>query len=136
MLHGLGREFGATTGRARRCGWFDAVATHYASMINGIDEIAITNLDGLDQVNPIKICVAYRLNAKRLTVPPSDAGQFDNCEPIYETMPGWKRPITSAKKFTDLPVQARNYVRRISDLTGARLSMISVGPSRNQTIFL
>ena len=136
MLHALGREFGATTGRARRCGWFDAVATHYATMINGIDELAITNLDGLDEVDPIKICVAYRLNGKRLTVPPSDATQFDNCEPIYETMPGWKRSITGAKKFADLPVQARNYVRRISALTGARLSMISVGPSRNQTIFL
>jgi adenylosuccinate synthase len=136
MLHALGREFGATTGRARRCGWFDAVATHYATMINGIDELAITNLDGLDEVDPIRICVGYRLNGKRLAVPPSDATQLDNCEPIYETMPGWNRSITDAKKFSDLPVQARNYVRRISGLTGARLSMISVGPSRNQTIFV
>ncbi|HEY4282703.1 MAG TPA: adenylosuccinate synthase [Chthoniobacterales bacterium] len=136
MLHGLGREFGATTGRARRCGWFDAVATHYATMINGIDELAITNLDGLDELDPIRIGVGYRLNGKRLMVPPSDATQLDNCEPIYETMPGWKRDITAAKKFSDLPVQARNYVKRISDLTGARLSMISVGPSRTQTIFL
>jgi adenylosuccinate synthase len=136
MLHALGREFGATTGRARRCGWFDAVATHYATMINGIDELAITNLDGLDQLDPIKICVAYRLNGKRLTVPPSDAVQLDNCEPIYERMPGWKCSITGAKRFSDLPVQARNYVRRISELTGARLSMISVGPARTQTIFL
>ena len=136
MLHGLGREFGATTGRARRCGWFDSVATHYATMINGIDELAITNLDGLDGVDPIRIGVGYRLNGKRLTVPPSDATQLDNCEPIYETMPGWKRNITRAKKFSDLPVQARNYVKRISELTGARLSMISVGPSRTQTIFL
>jgi adenylosuccinate synthase len=136
MLHALGREFGATTGRARRCGWFDAVATHYATMLNGIDELAITNLDGLDEVDPIRICVGYRLNGKRLAVPPSDATQLDNCEPIYETMPGWNRPITAARKFSDLPVQARNYVRRISDLTGARLSMISVGPSRAQTIFV
>ena len=136
MLHALGREFGATTGRARRCGWFDSVATHYATMINGIDELAITNLDGLDGVDPIRIGVGYRLNGKRLTVPPSDATQLDNCEPIYATMPGWKRNITRAKKFSDLPVQARNYVKRISELTGARLSMISVGPSRTQTIFL
>jgi adenylosuccinate synthase len=136
MLHGLGREFGATTGRARRCGWFDAVATHYATMINGIDELAITNLDGLDEVDPIQICVAYRLNGKRLSVPPSDAAQLDNCEPIYEKVPGWRRSITGAKKFSDLPTQARNYVRRISGLTGARLSMISVGPARTQTIFL
>src|SRR5689334_7924010 len=136
MLHEMGREFGATTGRARRCGWFDAVASHYATMINGIDELAITNLDGLDQVDPIKICVAYRLNGKRLHVPPCDSTQWNNCAPMYERMPGWKRSITVAKKLGDLPVQARNYVRRISELTGARLSMISVGPSRNQTIFL
>src|ERR1700731_651562 len=136
MLHKLGREFGATTGRARRCGWFDAVATHYATMINGIDELAITNLDGLDHVDPVRICVAYRLNGKRLNVPPSDATQLNNCEPIYEDMPGWNKSITGARKFSDLPVEARRYVKRISKLTGARLSMISVGPSRVQTIFL
>jgi adenylosuccinate synthase len=135
MLHALGREFGATTGRARRCGWFDAVATRYATMINGIDELAITNLDGLDEVDPIRIGVGYRLNGKRVDVPPSDATQLENCEPIYQTMPGWKRSISGAKKFSDLPVQARNYVKRISELTGAGLSMISVGPSRDQTIF-
>src|SRR3982751_3951619 len=112
MLHGLGREFGATTGRARRCGWFDAVASHYATMINGIDELAITNLDGLDDVDPILVCIGYRLNGKRLDVPPSDATQLENCEPIYESMPGWKRPITGARKFSDLPVHARNYVKR------------------------
>src|SRR5947199_805145 len=85
MLHNLGREFGATTGRKRRCGWFDAVATRYARMINGIDEIAITNLDGLDHVDPIRVCVAYRLNEKRLEVPPCDAGQLASCEPVYES---------------------------------------------------
>jgi adenylosuccinate synthase len=136
MLHKLGREFGATTGRARRCGWFDAVATHYATMINGIDELAITNLDGLDHVDPIRICIAYRLYGERLGVPPCDAGQLDNCEPIYEEMPGWNRSTVSAKKLSQLPAQAKNYVKRIAQLTGARLSMISVGPTRAQTIFL
>jgi adenylosuccinate synthase len=136
MLHKLGREFGATTGRARRCGWFDAVATRYATMINGIDELAVTNLDGLDDVDPIRICVGYRLNGKRLEVPPCDAAQLDNCEPLYEKMPGWKKPIMSEKKFSDLPVAARNYVKRIAQLTGAKLSIVSVGPTRAQTIFV
>ncbi|MDB6148439.1 MAG: purA [Spartobacteria bacterium] len=136
MLHELGREFGATTGRARRCGWFDAVATRYATMINGIDELAITNLDGLDDVDPIRLCVGYRLNGKRLDVPPSDAAQLDNCEPIYEQMRGWKKSTCAAKKFSQLPLAARRYVKRISELTGARLSIISVGPERGQTIFL
>jgi adenylosuccinate synthase len=136
MLHKMGREFGATTGRPRRCGWFDAVATGYAAMINGIDELAITNLDGLDSVDPIRICVAYRLNGKRLNVPPCDADQLESCEPIYQEMPGWKRSTQSARKLSDLPGAARNYMNTIAELTGARLKMVSVGPARGQTIVL
>jgi adenylosuccinate synthase len=105
-------------------------------MINGIDDLAITNLDGLDDVDPIKVCVAYRSNGKRIDVPPSDAAQLENCEPIYEEHRGWKSPTHRARKFSDLPARARVYVKRISELTGARLSMISVGPERAQTIFL
>jgi adenylosuccinate synthase len=135
-LHEMGREFGATTGRARRCGWFDAVATHYATMINGIDELAVTNLDGLDGVDPIRICVAYRLNGKRLDVPPSDAAQLENCEPIYREFPGWSKPTQGAKKFSQLPAAARSYVRAIAELTGAPLRIVSVGPTRNETIIL
>src|SRR5438105_14305771 len=127
MLHSLGREFGATTGRARRCGWFDAVATRYATMINGIDELAVTNLDGLDDVDPIRVCVGYRLNGKRLEVPPCDAVQLVNCEPTYEEMPGWKQSTTSAKKLSQLPLRARNYVNRLSQLTSATISTVSVG---------
>ncbi len=136
MLHKMGREFGATTGRARRCGWFDAVASRYAAMINGIDELAITNLDGLDSVDPIRICVAYRLNGKRLSVPPCDADQLENCEPIYREMPGWKRSTQNARKLSDLPSTARNYMREIAKLTGAKLKIASVGPARGQTIML
>jgi adenylosuccinate synthase len=136
MLHEMGREFGATTGRARRCGWFDAVATRYATMINGIDELAITNLDGLDQVDPIKVCVGYRLDGKKIAVPPSDADQLSRSEPIYESVKGWKRSTERARKFADLPNEARDYVHKIAELTGARLTIISVGPSRGQTLLL
>jgi adenylosuccinate synthase len=136
MLHEMGREFGATTGRPRRCGWFDAVAARYAAMINGIDELAITNLDGLDSVASIRICVAYKLKGKRLKVPPSDAAQLENCEPVYEQMPGWKSSTEDAKKFDDLPAAAQAYVNRLAELTKAKLTVVSVGPARGQTIVL
>jgi adenylosuccinate synthase len=136
MLHEMGREFGATTGRPRRCGWFDAVAARYAAMINGIDELAITNLDGLDSVDPIRVCVGYRLNGKRLEVPPTDAAQLENCEPVYEELPGWKTSTDKAKKFSELPRAAREYAERLSELTGAKLTIVSVGPTRGQTIIL
>ncbi len=136
MLHEMGREFGATTGRARRCGWFDAVATRYAAMINGIDELAITNLDGLDNVDPIKICVAYRLNGKRLDVPPCDADQLAKCEPIFAKVRGWNQATSNAKEFEQLPLRARDYINRIVELSGAKLKIVSVGPTRAETVFL
>ena len=136
MLHEMGREFGATTGRPRRCGWFDAVASRYAMMINGIDELAITNLDGLDTVDPIRVCVGYRLNGKRIDVPPSDARQLEDCMPVYEEFRGWNRPTRSAKKFNQLPSPAKNYLKTISELTGAKLKIVSVGPTRDETIFV
>ncbi|MGI8820656.1 MAG: adenylosuccinate synthase [Chthoniobacterales bacterium] len=136
MLHAMGREFGATTGRPRRCGWFDAVAARYARMINGIDELAITNLDGLDSVDQIRVCVAYRLNGKRLDVQPADAAQLEKCEPIYESLGGWKTSTERAKTFGELPAPARTYVQRLAELTGARLTIVSVGPARGQTIMV
>ena len=136
MLHAMGREFGATTGRPRRCGWYDAVAAHYASMINGIDELAITNLDGLDSLDRIKICVGYRLKGKRLDVPPCDSAQMEKCQPIYEEMKGWKKSTGAAKTFSNLPAAARAYVKRLAELTGANLTIVSVGPARGQTIIL
>jgi adenylosuccinate synthase len=136
MLHGMGREFGATTGRARRCGWFDSVATRYATMVNGIDDIAITNLDGLDQLDVIRICTHYKSGRKLLEVPPTDSRQLAHCEPVYIEMPGWKVPTETAKKFSDLPVNARNYLKKLAELTGAKLKIASVGPGRNQTIVL
>lgn len=134
FLHGLGREFGATTGRARRCGWFDAAATRYAGMINGIDEVAITNLDGLDTLETIRVAVAYKLGRKTLQVPPSDNAQLAECVPVYEEFPGWQQPTHEAKSFADLPKKAQSYVRKLAELTGAKLRIVSVGPNREQTI--
>lgn len=136
MLHGLGREFGATTGRARRCGWFDAVATRFAGIVNGIDEIAITNLDGLDTLPKIKVCVAYQLGKKRLEVPPCDSALLDQCVPIYEEHDGWMTSTEKCKTWKDLPAKARAYLLRISELSGGKLVIASVGPNRDQTIVI
>ena len=135
-LHAMGREYGATTGRARRCGWFDAVSTRYSTMVNGIDKIAITNLDGLDGVETIRICVAYRLDGKVLDFPPTDSDDLARCEPVYIEMPGWLKGTEKARKFSELPPKARTYVKKISELTGAKLSIVSIGPGRAQTIQL
>ncbi len=137
-LHEMGREFGATTGRARRCGWFDAVATRYATMINGIDELAVTNLDGLDDVDPIRVCVAYRLNGKRLDVPPCDAAQFENCEPVYRKLQGWNKSTQSAKKMSELLRECAQvrHAQLPGLLVAKPLRIVSVGPTRNETIIL
>lgn len=137
MLHEMGREFGATTGRARRCGWFDAVATRYATMVNGIDQLAITNVDGLDNLKEILICIGYRLEGQRktLTLPPNDAEELARCKPVYKRMPGWQSSTSQCKKYEDLPPKARTYLETIATLSGAKLSIVSVGPGREQTIF-
>jgi adenylosuccinate synthase len=134
MLHGMGREFGATTGRARRCGWFDAVFTRYAAMVNGIDDLAITNIDGLDNLDVIKVCTHYKLGKKTIEVPPTDCSHLKDCVPVYIELPGWKTSTEKAKKYSDLPKNARAYLKTISDLTGAKLRIASVGPGRDQTI--
>ena len=138
MLHGMGREFGATTGRARRCGWFDAVATRYATMVNGVDDLAITNLDGLDGVKKILICTGYRIDGKGpvLDTPPTDAGELARCRPVYTAMPGWMTPTDTIRKYKDLPLKARQYAEKLAKLSGARLSIVSTGPGREQTIHL
>ncbi|HEY5811504.1 MAG TPA: adenylosuccinate synthetase, partial [Terrimicrobiaceae bacterium] len=120
----------------RRCGWFDSVATRYSSMINGIDELAVTNLDGLDHVENIKVCVAYKLGRKTLSVPPSDLRLLERCAPVLIDMPGWKKTTAEARTFSDLPPKARNYLKKIASLTGPKLSVVSVGPDREQTIRL
>jgi adenylosuccinate synthase len=136
LLHGMGREFGATTGRARRCGWFDSVATRHATMVNGIDEIAVTNLDGLDTVETIKVCVAYRHGKARYDFVPNDAQTLVECKPVYVEFEGWRTPTDKARTWKDLPAKARVYLKAIAELTGAELAIVSVGPSRDQTIFV
>jgi adenylosuccinate synthase len=136
MLHARGREFGATTGRARRCGWFDAVLTRYACRVNGIDELAITNLDNLDGLDELLICTGYKLDGKRVDAPPADIEKFSRCQPVFEKMPGWKSPTTSARAFGKLPKEAQRYLKRITGLTGAKLRIVSVGAKRAETFFL
>jgi len=136
LLHGMGREFGATTGRARRCGWFDSVATRHATMVNGIDDLAITNLDGLDTVETIKVCVAYRHGKKQYDFVPNDAQVLAECEPVYVEFEGWRTPTDQARKFADLPPKARAYLKAIAELTNAKLFIASIGPAREQTIFV
>ena len=136
LLHGMGREFGATTGRPRRCGWFDSVATRHATMVNGINDLAITNLDGLDTVESIKVCVAYRHGKKQYDHVPNDVQVLAQCEPLYVEFEGWLTPTEKCKTFKQLPKKAREYVRAISELSNANLFIASVGPGREQTIFV
>jgi len=136
LLHGMGREFGATTGRARRCGWFDSVATRHATMVNGIDDLAITNLDGLDTVETIKVCVAYRQGGRQYDYMPNDAEILAQCVPVYVEFEGWRTPTDKCKTFRELPAKARAYAKAIAELTNARLFIASVGPGRDQTIFV
>ena len=136
LLHGMGREFGATTGRARRCGWFDAVATRHATMVNGIDKLAVTNLDGLDTVATIKVCVAYRHGKERFDFVPNDAQLLAECEPVYVEFEGWLTPTDKTKSWKELPPKARAYLKAIAELSDAKLFIASVGPAREQTIFV
>jgi adenylosuccinate synthase len=136
LMHSMGREYGAVTGRERRCGWFDAVATRYAQILNGIDELAVTNLDGLDSLPRLKVCVAYKLDGKRIAGPPTCVRQLAKCIPVYEELAGWQQPTGGAQSYDELPPGARAYLQRICDLTGAKLKLVGVGQSRAQTILV
>jgi adenylosuccinate synthase len=136
MLHAMGREFGSTTGRARRCGWFDSVATRHATMVNGIDELAVTNLDGLDSLETIKVCIGYKLGSTRYDYIPNDIETLAKCEPIYAEFPGWKTPTHEVRDWKKMPAKAKSYLKAIAELTGAKLAIASVGPAREQTIFV
>lgn len=136
MLHNMGREFGATTGRPRRCGWFDAVATRQAAQVNGIDQLAITNIDGLDKLPEIRVCVAYKLRGKIIDYVPTISEEIEQVKPVYETFPGWQTDTTKAKTWKDLPPKARRYLQAIAKMIDAKIVIASIGPARNQTIFV
>src|SRR5262249_39746393 len=129
-----GREYGTVTGRPRRVGWLDAVALRYTAALAGADEIAIMLLDVLSVVDKISICTAYSIDGKRVDCFPSDADELERCRPEYETLPGWSADISKARKWADLPKAAQQYIRLIAELMGLPVTIVSVGPDREQTI--
>ncbi len=133
-LREAGQEYGATTGRPRRCGWFDGVAIRYAAWLQGFTEIAVTKLDVLDEFPEIKICVAYRLPDGTLTEDVPDVPLLEQVEPVYETWPGWMTSTREARRWEDLPENAQRYLKRIEELAGAPICLVSVGPERDELI--
>ncbi|MFA4991871.1 MAG: adenylosuccinate synthase [Candidatus Omnitrophota bacterium] len=127
-----GKEFGATTGRPRRCGWFDAIIVRHSAVVNGLDEIVVTKLDVLDSMKEIKICVGYKYKGGLYKDFPSSIDVLENCEPVYETHGGWMKDTTSVTKYKDLPSNAKKYLSRLSKLLGVRIGMVSVGSKREQ----
>ncbi len=131
-----GREFGSVTGRRRRCGWFDAVAMRRSIMINSLSGLCLTKLDVLDELDEIKICVAYRKNGELIKSSPMAAADYEGIEPVYETMPGWKQSTFGVKSMDELPEAAKNYIKRLLEVTEMSLAIISTGPDRDETIVL
>ncbi len=136
LLCDRGAEFGTTTGRRRRCGWFDAVIGRYAVRINGLDCLAITKLDVLDTLEEIKVCVAYEIDGKRCEDFPSSTRRFANCKPIYKTVPGWQQSTEHCRSLEDLPKQALNYLKFLAELMEVPIALVSLGASRDQTIIV
>lgn len=135
LLRERGREYGTTTGRPRRVGWFDAVAARYTARLNGMTEAALTKLDMLDPLPEIRVCVGYRLGDRELTAPPAQLDQYMAVEPVYEILPGWQTDTSHAASFADLPPAAQRYVERIEELIGVPITMIGIGPARRQIVW-
>ena len=133
LLRARGREFGATTGRPRRCGWFDAVASRYSCMLSGVNKLVVTKLDVLDEFDEIAVCTAYEIDGVRTTEFPAAVEDLEKVKPIYEMMPGWKTPLDAVTSPEGLPENARKYLARMAELIGAEIEIISVGPRRDQT---
>ncbi|MBE9100571.1 adenylosuccinate synthase [Vacuolonema iberomarrocanum] len=136
LLGDRGAEFGTTTGRPRRCGWFDAVIGRYAVRINGLDCLAITKLDVLDELDEINVCVAYDMNGKRVNDFPTSAHIFAQCQPIYKTLPGWQQSTAHCRSLNDLPSQALDYLKFLAELMEVPIAIVSLGASRDQTIIV
>ena len=135
-LSSRGNEFGSTTGRARRCGWFDAVAMRRANMINSVSGLCITKLDVLDGLDSLKLCVGYRCGGAVRLTPPVGAEAVADCEPVYDEMPGWKESTVGITDYKKLPANARAYLKRIEEISETPIDIISTGPDRAQTIVL
>lgn len=135
QIRKIGREYGTTTGRPRRCGWFDAVAVRYTARLSGIDCIAMTMVDVLSHLAELKVCVAYELDGQRVTQFPSHVDDLRRVKPIYETLPGWQTDVTGIRQLEAMPAGARRYLDRVSELVGRPVEVISVGPDRAQTMF-
>jgi adenylosuccinate synthase len=133
-LRETGSEYGAVTGRPRRCGWYDAVAVRYAARINGLDGLALTKLDVLDGLDRIDICTSYNCAGRTLTEFPSDLGQLARCEPIYESMPGWSERTKGVRRFDLLPEAAKRYIAKLEAVSGVPAAIISTGSERDDTI--
>jgi adenylosuccinate synthase len=129
-----GKEFGATTGRARRCGWLDAVALRRAMQINGVTGLCITKLDVMDGLKTIKICTEYKHRGQSLKLSPMDGGAFDECEPVYEEHEGWQQSTLGVTQFDHLPKQARDYLERVTELLDVPIDIVSTGPDRAHNI--
>ena len=136
FIRELAQEFGTTTGRPRRVGWFDSVVARYSARVNGYTSLVLTRLDVLDGLDSIKICVAYELDGKRVEDFPGNAAILERCKPIYEDFPGWDSPTFGVTDINDLPEGALSYVRRLEELTGLSIDIISTGPFRNETIMV
>jgi adenylosuccinate synthase len=133
-LHGLGREFGATTGRARRCGWLDTVLLRFSCMVNGVTDLAVTNLDGLDERETVEVCTAYQIDGITHDLPPADRSAWDRATPVYEELPGWQTDTSGCRTWDELPANARAYLTRFGELCGAPVTYVGIGPDREQTI--
>jgi adenylosuccinate synthase len=134
LLREKGAEYGATTGRPRRCGWFDGVVMRHASRVNGLSSLAITKIDVLEGIDRIMLCVAYEYNGKRIYDFPTDLSKLEKCTPVYEEYPGWKTKLSELKSVKEMPVNAKNYLDRIASLAEAKITLISTGPERGQII--